>query len=95
MELISVHRSLLISLFALLSLFDLDMVYLGYLDMVYLGYLDMVYLGTVNWLPLVVAFQNSVTSTFFLCFLRQVTQKAKFCKVNQRISYLFYFLDGV
>ena len=47
MELISVHRSVLISLFALLSLFDLDMAYLGYLHMVYLG--------TVDLLPLVVA----------------------------------------
>ena len=44
MELIYVHRSLLISLFALLSLFDLDMVYLGYLDMVYLGTVDLLLL---------------------------------------------------
>ena len=44
MELNSVLRSLLISLFALLSLFDLDMVYLGYLDMMYLGTVDLLLL---------------------------------------------------
>ena len=84
MELISVHRSLLISLFALLSLFDLDMVYLGYLHMVYLG--------TVDLLPLVVALSKSrLHPLSFYVFLRQVTQRAKFYKVNQRISYLFFF----
>ena len=61
MELISVHRSLLISLFALLSLFDLDMVYLGYLDMVYQGSVDLV--------PLVVALTKTRLNLFFFFLL--------------------------
>ena len=71
MELISVHRSLLISLFALLSLFDLYVVYLGYLDMVYLG--------TVDLLPPVVALTKTrLHPLSFYAFLQQVTQRAKF-----------------
>lgn len=33
-------------------------------------------------------------STYFICFSQQVTQRAKSYKVNERISYLFYFLQG-
>ena len=56
----------------------------------------MMYLGTVDLLRLVVALNKTrLPSTFFLWLLRQLTQRAKFYKVNQRISYLFYFLEGV